>query len=136
MQSAGHTVQTCTWRPAAGEFFVPSSSEGVTGRKREGHPVRLILARRVHRPLYFAYVAVGALNVGSIEISGKAGYFEHNMHTPYEYSAGEEVGQFHFGSTIVLVYEVPVTHKVIYLAEEQKSIRVGDEFVLITKQQG
>lgn len=87
-------------------------------------------------PLYFAYVAVGALNVGSIEISGKAGYFEHNMHTPYEYSAGEEVGQFHFGSTIVLVYEVPVTHKVIYLAEEQKSIRVGDEFVLITKQQG
>lgn len=95
-------------------------------------------------PLYFAYVAVGALNVGSIEISGRTCYSEHRMHaakieedigrhTPYEYSAGEEVGQFHFGSTVVLVYEVPITHKVVYLAEEQKPIRVGDEFVLITK---
>ena len=94
--------------------------------------------------LYFAYVAVGALNVGNIELrdpyqSEHASRIstvakDQDKHVPYEYSTGEEVGQFHFGSTIVLVYEVPITHKVVYLAEEQKPVRVGDEIALITKQ--
>lgn len=90
-------------------------------------------------PLYFAYVAVGALNVGNIEISSEGCQSSHNAHASKqdsrEYKTGEEVGQFHFGSTVVLVYEVPITYKVIHLAEEQKPIRVGDEIALITKQQ-
>lgn len=94
-------------------------------------------------PLYLGYVAVGALNVGSIEISVEGRQHNHNAPKtrkeltkidPREYKTGEEVGQFHFGSTIVLVYEVPITYKVIHLAEEQKPIRVGDELLLITKQ--
>jgi len=65
---------------------------------------------------YFGYVAVGALNVGSIELTcdpelvtnvpGKRdGCFTRTFEKPVAATRGERLGAFNLGSTIVLVFE-------------------------------
>ena len=65
---------------------------------------------------YFGYVAVGALNVGSIEIDcdpqlqtnvfGKtSGCFERTFEPAVESVRAEKLGCFNLGSTVVLIFE-------------------------------
>lgn len=100
------------------------------------------------KPLYFGYVAVGALNVGNISIRkggapirtnactcrAASGTMRAVISADDSFSVGEEVGKFHFGSTIVLVYEVPISKRVVHLVSGPCPVRVGDEVALITDQ--
>mmetsp|Transcript_6581 Transcript_6581/g.12152 ORF Transcript_6581/g.12152 Transcript_6581/m.12152 type:complete len:475 (+) Transcript_6581:323-1747(+) len=65
---------------------------------------------------FFSYVAVGALNVGSIELAcepslrtnvmGKRkGCFQRTFEPQVSATRGERLGAFHLGSTVVLVFE-------------------------------
>lgn len=91
---------------------------------------------------------MGALNVGNISICKGGAPIRTNVCTcrtasgtmrvaisaDDSFSVGEEVGKFHFGSTIVLVYEVPISKRVVHLVSSPCPVRVGDEVALITDQ--
>jgi len=68
---------------------------------------------------FFAMVAVGATNVGSIKVhfdealstntnTSSKGVTEKIYEAPIQFEKGDEFGFFNFGSTIVLIYEAPV----------------------------
>ncbi|TNJ27203.1 Phosphatidylserine decarboxylase proenzyme [Giardia muris] len=90
--------------------------------------------------LFFAYVAVGALNVGSIYIHKYSLETHKDMLSPTSessltrtesYSIGEEVGFFSLGSTVVLVYELPLSIQPNYIMNSQDKVHVGMPFVQV-----
>ena len=82
---------------------------------------------------FFAMVAVGATNVGSIEVN-----FDEELSTntatndvsekvydvPIQFEKGEEFGFFNFGSTIVIIYEAPTD--IILDIQQMKRTQVGE----------
>jgi phosphatidylserine decarboxylase len=82
---------------------------------------------------FFSMTAVGATNVGSIVVNfdedlttnakGRE-YRERQYFDGIEVSAGEEMGYFNFGSTIVLVFEAPVNFQ--FSREPMDRVRVGE----------
>ncbi|XP_017015865.2 phosphatidylserine decarboxylase proenzyme, mitochondrial [Drosophila takahashii] len=93
---------------------------------------------------FFSYTAVGATNVGSVEIYMDAElktnrwtgfnvgkhppstyeYDELALNSPKEFGKGDLVGQFNMGSTIVLLFEAPKNFKFDIVAGQK--IRVGE----------
>eukprot|EP00090_Calanus_glacialis_P021954 TRINITY_DN3385_c0_g1_i3.p1 TRINITY_DN3385_c0_g1~~TRINITY_DN3385_c0_g1_i3.p1 ORF type:complete len:462 (-),score=63.60 TRINITY_DN3385_c0_g1_i3:276-1661(-) len=83
---------------------------------------------------FFAMVAVGATNVGSIKV-----HFDQELSTnlkttdesvtekiyndPIKFNKGDEFGYFNFGSTIVLIYEAPVD--TIIDNEQMRRVEMG-----------
>ena len=83
---------------------------------------------------FFAMVAVGATNVGSIKV-----HFDKELSTnlkdtdesvtekiyrdPINFTKGDEFGYFNFGSTIVLIYEAPVD--TIIDNEQMRRVEMG-----------
>lgn len=95
---------------------------------------RVVFSGRWHHG-FFAMVAVGATNVGSIvadfdpdlktnqstgtDYKNKVEYEE-----PVNFRKGDDFGYFNFGSTIVLLFEAPTNSKLNYL-EEVVKVKVG-----------
>lgn len=88
---------------------------------------------------FFAMVAVGATNVGSIVVNfdtelatntlrqkhNKTDNLEKVYEEPVSFKKGAEFGHFNFGSTIVLIYEAPIGQKVGSTFNGQRRIRMG-----------
>ncbi|CAL6091117.1 Phosphatidylserine_decarboxylase proenzyme [Hexamita inflata] len=67
-------------------------------------------------------VPVGALNVGSIHLFGFQINPGQKFNTPYEYVAGQPLGNFSFGSTVVLAFEVEENEVVTMVGDK---VQVG-----------
>lgn len=86
---------------------------------------------------FFAMVAVGATNVGSIVVEFDAELktnrrmrkeYRHEVEyeTPINFRKGEDFGYFNFGSTIVLVFEAPSECEWVEQMEGVARVRVGE----------
>lgn len=85
---------------------------------------------------FFAMVAVGATNVGSIVMSkdptirtnrGSSGAPDIRVYKePLKFEKGEEFGHFKFGSTIVLLFEAPRSFNFARHQENPFQIRMGE----------
>jgi len=94
------------------------------------------LGRWVHG--FFAMVAVGATNVGSIKVhfdedlttntGGPHDATEITYSEPIVFKKGEEFGYFNFGSTIVLIYEAPVGSS--FNPEFTRRVKMGEGICL------
>lgn len=87
---------------------------------------------------YFAMVAVGATNVGSIRLAWEPGLATTASHSPtgcerrrlappLKLSPGEQVGQFGFGSSIVLVFEAP--EGLQFPTKEMETVKYGQHLL-------
>lgn len=92
---------------------------------------------------YFGMVAVGATNVGSITIDclpelvtntkhkqntkTHFGIERRNMNNPVELAPGQNVGNFSFGSSIVLLFEAPVGLE--FLTSSFRKVKYGEHFL-------
>lgn len=91
---------------------------------------------------FFSMTAVGATNVGSIEIysdpdlrtntKGKRNRIE-ELQTTVSYKKGELFGQFNMGSTIILLFEAPVDFKFDFRSGER--VLVGQALTATSKEQ-
>ena len=86
---------------------------------------------------FFSFVAVGATNVGSIVIPTDTGLKTNQKNcndgcevAPYDekLSKGEYFGEFNFGSTIVLVFEMPSDQHQLSVVNGQK-VKVGQALI-------
>ena len=83
---------------------------------------------------FFSMTAVGATNVGSIKVYfdenlrtnerllWKPDCYEHRFQSNIELRAGQDFGEFNFGSTIVLIFEAP---KVVSELVNQEKVKFG-----------
>lgn len=76
------------------------------------------------------YVPVAALNVGgiklgSLDLARGSSVQTNGLH----YAAGAEIGHFEFGSTVVLVFEVPEGKKV--RVAKEGPVKVGEEVFVV-----
>ncbi|CAH0730932.1 unnamed protein product, partial [Brenthis ino] len=91
---------------------------------------------------FFSMTAVGATNVGSIEIysdpdlrtntKGKRNRIE-ELQTTVAYKKGELFGQFNMGSTIILLFEAPVDFKFDFNSGQR--VLVGQALTATSKEQ-
>jgi len=84
---------------------------------------------------FFSYVAVGATNVGSIQINGDPDLKTNDSHAVLNgkplnltlsgksVKKGDEIGSFNLGSTIVLVFEAPSNFQ--FTVEDGQKIKLG-----------
>ena len=85
---------------------------------------------------FFSFVAVGATNVGSIVVPTDTGLKTNQKNcngcevAPYDekLSKGEYFGEFNFGSTIVLVFEMPSDQHQLSVVNGQK-VKVGQALI-------
>jgi len=87
---------------------------------------------------FFSMVAVGATNVGSINVhfdqdlitntEGQKNSTEIIYSNPIAFKKGEEFGYFNFGSTIVLIYEAPVDSS--FNPEFTRRVKMGEGMYL------
>ena len=86
---------------------------------------------------FFSMTAVGATNVGSIKVNfdeelrtnrtvwdKQQHCFEHKFNNSVRLSAGQDFGEFNFGSTIVLIFEAP-KRKTKQIIGESEKIKFG-----------
>jgi len=87
---------------------------------------------------FFAMVAVGATNVGSIKVhfdedfttnTSSKNVSEKTYDVPIKFEKGDEFGYFNFGSTIVLIYEAPIGLPLDN--EYMKRVKVGESMWLL-----
>lgn len=132
--STAHTVHNYTHIPGdlfpVNDLFIDSVDRLLARNERvvvSGSYILHTASARGYDNLFFAYVPVGALNVGSISMC-KTGASVHTnnglLHSLFRrsasrsvnamdtYNPGEKMGGFNFGSTVVLLFEVPLGYTV------------------------
>jgi len=84
---------------------------------------------------FFSYTPVGAYNVGSMELSfdkdlitnqpsqtAQSPFIQKDYDKPIESARGDNIGFFHMGSTVVLIFEAP---KMLFMAHRGEEVKLG-----------
>eukprot|EP00703_Trepomonas_sp_PC1_P000413 JAP96193.1 Phosphatidylserine decarboxylase proenzyme [Trepomonas sp. PC1] len=125
------TFQTCQYEHCQGDLYPVNAKfmKIVDGLLAKNERV-VIKGQNEERQIYV--IPVGALNVGSIKTIGV--YLQKGMKVAHftDFEAGEYMGQFEFGSTVVVCVELQKGETVKVLKEGK--VRVGEPVFEIVKE--